>query len=728
MFRQLLAFIILILCIADALGQERNFGFELVKDVSSVEEFAWGKEIAYQDFEIEKLASYPDDEAILIKKHRFITTQKVGGKLRYWNIQRRVIYLQEAGAVEDFSSLTYSDLNLKEKFNDYAVRIFKKNGEIIYLRRDAFTEDGDEIKIVLPGIAVGDIIDYYSFLRMDVYVSKFRVFESDAFYFADAYPVLDQYVEILLKKGVYFKFMSMNEAPEVKIQDTGLQYGFKAKVTIEKSDMPAADIDERWIYPYREFPVVRYAMAVNSGDNFLLKRSLFDASGKASTTTDRALINDMLGSQAYFDGLAIGIKNKYLKRIKARIAASGLSSDREKVEAFYKELLYLLKVDPDTYDPYFSNSKMLSYLAEYCLELGVRSDWLYVVPRFFGSRDNLLLPEEFYRVFRMSFELDTVYVQEMDLYYPFNKLPNFLEGSEGYKLANHKRYSATADYPQLVEIGTSKAKENGVFVAIDIALEGDSLTGEVFLRNHGVEANGSLRRCDEGESCRFLQRFLPRHYYLLKYGDEDEKKLTMQELTELQSDEVKIEDEATTDNLNSFSEWMISTAQLELEGRFGADRIADIDTMHIIETGLETTEKGFSYNTRIRLGGLATDLGGDKLIEIGQLIGGQVAIGQENRERKSNVYYDNARSYTTEIRFTIPDGYTVEGLEALHYDIDNERGGFKSSAEMKEGILEVTATKYYNDNFVDKEDWPLLLEFIDAAYDFSQKKVLLEKI
>jgi hypothetical protein len=64
----------------------------------------------------------------------------------------------------------------------------------------------------------------------------------------------------------------------------------------------------------------------------------------------------------------------------------------------------------------------------------------------------------------------------------------------------------------------------------------------------------------------------------------------------------------------------------------------------------------------------------------------------------------------------------------LHYDIDNERGGFKSSAEMKEGILEVTATKYYNDNFVDKEDWPLLLEFIDAAYDFSQKKVLLEKI
>ena len=728
MSKQLIAFIVLILCVSLGSAQDREFGFELVKDVSAVEEFAWGREKGYQDFEIDKIASYPDDEAILLKKHRFITTQKVGGKLRYWNIQRRVVYLQEAAAVEDFSSLTYSNLDLQDKFNDYAVRIFKKNGEIIHLRRDAYTEDGDEIKIVLPGIEMGDIIDYYSFLRLNVIVSKFQVFESDAFYFADGYPVLDQYVEILLKKGVYFKFMSMNDAPEVKIQDTGLLFGFKAKVSIEKSDMPAADVDDRWIYPYREFPVVRYAMAVNSGDTYLLKRSLFDASGKASTTTDRALINDMLGSQAYFDGYAIGIKKKYLKKIKARIAASNLSTNRAKVEEFYKEIVYLIKVDPDTYSPYLSESKMLSYLAEYCLELGVRSDWLYVLPRFYGGRDNLLLPEELYRVFRMSFELDTVFVHDMDLYNPFNQLPNYLEGAEGYKLANRKRFSATADFPQLVEIGTSEAKDNGVYVTLDLALDGDSLAGDVSLRNHGVEANGSLRKCDEGKRCRFLQRFLPRHYYLSKYGDEDEQKMTLQELTELQSDEMVIEDEATVDNLNSFADWMISTAQVELEGRFGAERIADIDTMHIVETGLESTDKGFAYNSRLRIGGLVTDLGGDKLIEIGQLIGGQVAVGQEERERKSNIYYDNPRSYTTQIRFTIPEGYTVEGLEALQYAVDNERGGFNSSATLLEGVLEVNATKYYTKNFVEKADWPMVLEFIDAAYDFSQKKLLLEKI
>jgi hypothetical protein len=46
---------------------------------------------------------------------------------------------------------------------------------------------------------------------------------------------------------------------------------------------------------------------------------------------------------------------------------------------------------------------------------------------------------------------------------------------------------------------------------------------------------------------------------------------------------------------------------------------------------------------------------------------------------------------------------------------------------MSGSTLRIRTEKTYNNAFVKAEDWPLMLEFLSAAFDFSKKKVLLKK-
>ena len=87
-----------------------------------------------------------------------------------------------------------------------------------------------------------------------------------------------------------------------------------------------------------------------------------------------------------------------------------------------------------------------------------------------------------------------------------------------------------------------------------------------------------------------------------------------------------------------------------------------------------------------------------------------------------------ARTYTTEMNIRIPSGYSVEGMSDLEGIVDNEAGAFVSQAYMSGKVLCIRTSKTYKRAFDKAENWPLMLEFLEAAYDFSKKKVLLKKL
>jgi len=75
----------------------------------------------------------------------------------------------------------------------------------------------------------------------------------------------------------------------------------------------------------------------------------------------------------------------------------------------------------------------------------------------------------------------------------------------------------------------------------------------------------------------------------------------------------------------------------------------------------------------------------------------------------------------------IPEGYIVEGVEALNKKVENETGYFICEASLDSKTVTINVKKSYNNSFEPVANWNKLLAFIDAANDWTNAKLLLKK-
>ena len=120
-------------------------------------------------------------------------------------------------------------------------------------------------------------------------------------------------------------------------------------------------------------------------------------------------------------------------------------------------------------------------------------------------------------------------------------------------------------------------------------------------------------------------------------------------------------------------------------------------------------------------------MGPNYSVQIGELIGGQVAIDKKEIVREYNIWLNFARTSDFIINFDIPVGFTATGLDALKANVDNNTGTFSVTTNVTGQKLTITVKKVYKSNYFVKEDWPKMVEFLDAAYNFTQKKIILTK-
>ena len=120
--------------------------------------------------------------------------------------------------------------------------------------------------------------------------------------------------------------------------------------------------------------------------------------------------------------------------------------------------------------------------------------------------------------------------------------------------------------------------------------------------------------------------------------------------------------------------------------------------------------------------------GKNYIVEVGKFIGGQVQLREEELDRKENVYLNFAKTLQYEIAFQIPEGYTVEGLEKLKKNVQNQTGSFVSDASIKDGKVIFSATKVYAKKTYTSQQWSDMIPWLQEAYDFSQEKVMFKKI
>jgi hypothetical protein len=120
--------------------------------------------------------------------------------------------------------------------------------------------------------------------------------------------------------------------------------------------------------------------------------------------------------------------------------------------------------------------------------------------------------------------------------------------------------------------------------------------------------------------------------------------------------------------------------------------------------------------------------GDNLLVAVPGLIGEQLFITQDERKREEDAFMGFPRSLRNVINFTIPAGYKAVGVQNLNMNIENEVGTFAVQASVEGNSLNILVKKLYKQMTVKKEDWGKLLQMLDAAFNFSQKKILLKKM
>lgn len=159
----------------------------------------------------------------------------------------------------------------------------------------------------------------------------------------------------------------------------------------------------------------------------------------------------------------------------------------------------------------------------------------------------------------------------------------------------------------------------------------------------------------------------------------------------------------------------VSTEQVELE------------ELQLIHAGIWNDNPDLVYTEKFRVKDYIQRAGPNYLLELGKLIGGQIALEEEELERNSPVRMAYASTLKNTIELELPEAFLAEGLEKFNFQVENKSGAFISKAEQQGNKIIIHSTKIYKQGRVEQKDWQEMIDFLAAAYDFSQQKLLLKK-
>jgi hypothetical protein len=158
------------------------------------------------------------------------------------------------------------------------------------------------------------------------------------------------------------------------------------------------------------------------------------------------------------------------------------------------------------------------------------------------------------------------------------------------------------------------------------------------------------------------------------------------------------------------------------------DNISNYQEFMLNTDGRTWRKQELNYTNKFELTDMVKIAGDNLLVAVPGLIGQQLFIPQDERKREVDAYMGFPRSLRNIINFTIPPGYKAVGVQNLNMNIDNETGTFAVQASVEGDKLNILVKKIYKQTTIKKENWGKFLEMLDAAFNFSQKKILLKKI
>jgi hypothetical protein len=304
------------------------------------------------------------------------------------------------------------------------------------------------------------------------------------------------------------------------------------------------------------------------------------------------------------------------------------------------------------------------------------------------------------------------YMFPFDNFSTFDQTDPDLEGAEGIifrpdKKTNRVKFSKGT-------IPFSKAEQHVYNVKTDFTIS------EPF-ENISIERKSSYvgnMKASESLPALYNKDYLKED--MKKYDPNAARSVASKEKTRSGQKEKAKKENQSKDNLEKANDYR----KKQLEDDFN---VVSYDEYELLKDGRFDDNNALEFREKFTIKGVINKAGKNYLLDVGKMIGTQFEIKEDETKRTSNIYFSYARTLVNTVTITLPAGYTADGLNDLNMNVDNEAMSFKSTAKLEGGKIVITTTKVYKKAEDKKENWNKWLDVLDAAYKFTQKKIILKK-
>ncbi|WP_298239366.1 hypothetical protein [uncultured Algibacter sp.] len=706
-------------------------GVSQTKEEIEAKDFFWGSNDAYKNA-INISDAYKNESAVILYKNENYDFHKFGKNVTYKTSIRKRIKLLDKAALDEFSEFSFKkrfrsdkgQYSWRKKGNNIVgIKIIKKDGNEIEIdvNAEAIEVDG-EYKLAISNLEVGDIIDYY-FQKTEPFKSTYAFgFDPIETTLGEEYPVMDFKLYFETENDFFINFNSYNGAPELKEIPTDKKnfrrYTLEA-VNIKKNKFP------RWFFPLIEIPSYKFQVYFARSGKFEDRALAFlpEKENIIKKTVLKEEVLELYDNRFKPDG--------YIGDVKDFFKGKDFKNDEEKVIAayYYMRHFYLTRyieaifIDEAkiSYNPYSyygtspvfiqDQKQFIKHFTEFLKRHKIDYEIVVAKKRFDGTIDDLLIEKNVNVLLKIKTK-NPIYVEHFGPHTCVNQYSPLLEGTDVYLLSASKN---RIDAINKGKLPISSASQNENKKEVTFSLNDDFNGFEITTID---SYKGHLKEDQQYE-----------RLYLSDYVYEDYSKYETKSFVDLvkrKKDKIKFEKEldALISKLNDKQkEKFKKIAESEYE-------LTDIEdySFKINSTGRYGLDSYFTYTESFKgKNAFIKKAGPNYIIEIGKLITGQIDLNEEQRNRKENIHMYYPRSYNNEIVFNIPDGYTISGIDKLSKNVSNKTGAFISKAKIENNKLIINTSKYYENNYEPNANWNLMVNFLDAANQFTNEKILLKK-
>ena len=688
------------------------------------------------DFKVTKVPEKWKNESAVVLCQKFLFNyqfEPTAIKLR--GLVRRRIMLLDKASVDVFSEFYYGNSDLT------GFRVVKPGGKIVDVDQKNAVKVGAGVtiprifrsvyygvsymKIAIPDLEPGDIIDY--FYKSDdaiayAYVPTYYSYDPIVATLASSYPIVKQKYEFIVAPHFYITCKSFNGASELKEKDPSEvskdKVSRKAKAYVLEDQDREKSADEMWSNEFITEPMIKfqaYYVATNR------QSKTWEFIGETTETRNQIATGEEIRN----------LVNKYLS---INTSATDVGAARSWINKNCKS-----KTDPKqvalcafyyfrgAYNYYSYNYstgeteeytgpgewEFLNFMCDLmkAMDFDNVTDIVAVVPRNLGNLNTVVLRGEINFGVRIGGD-NGVLLFPFTRYKTHESMDPDNMGMEAYYFSIDKKKAK--DPVKKFTIPLTTSDDNLIKADYDVKLTEDM---EFLQVKRNTAVSGLMRSYAKCRAALFTLNF--RKSDAEKYDREYDDGTNVRNQKKA-NEATRKKEESEAERLKSQKEYW----KEDLEDDF---EVESYESFKLVNPGREQSDPVLTYEEQFKIKGLLNKAGRNYSLDVGKLLGNQLKLEEKDMKRNSDIYYPFPRKLVNNITIELPAGYVPDNLKDLDVKVDNEAGTFSSTAKFEGGKIIVTTTKVYKATFMERDKWPMWIDFLETAYNYSQKKVILKK-